>query len=98
MPDNQSKHNEEILTFFESVILRHSGETKAAYGRVIKTLGKFLSIHGLSLASLTETMAMDWAVELLRKGLSPKNVRKYVDILASLVNSAAHVGLLPPLR
>lgn len=96
MADTQDYTNESILDFFKSGIQTQSAETQSAYGRVIKAMGAFLSGHDLHLADISETMVVDWVVELLRSGLSPKNVKKYVDILGSLLNSGMKAGILPP--
>lgn len=95
MVDSQIDMNRRALDFFGSVILQHGSETQAAYGRVIKSIGHFLSVHDLVISDLSETMAIDWVVELLRDGLSAKNVKKYLDILASLYNKGVTERLLP---
>lgn len=94
MIEPQNDINQTAVDFFKSAILGQSGETQAAYGRVIKSFYTFLSAHGLIISDLSEAMVTDWAIELLRNGLSPKNVRKYTDILASLVNSATKAGII----
>lgn len=94
MPEKQGNSTSGVLYFFRSAVAGRSGETRAAYGRVVKSFEGFLASQGLEITYIPETAVTDWAVELLRSGLAPKTVAKYADILAALSNAAVKAGVL----
>lgn len=84
MSDNKIHTHSEILAIFQSRISELSAETAIKYRRTLSEFDCFLAAHKLSLATLTESSISDWAVELMRQGLSRATVVQRLNILSSL--------------
>lgn len=70
-------------------------ETAAKYRRTLSDLDGFLSAHRLSLSDISDVMVADWCAGLLMQGLAKTTVVRHLNILNSLLRSAAKEGLLP---
>ncbi len=88
--------NREIFDFFRSRLTGLSMESACKYRRTISEFDCFLAGHSLSVQELSTTMMGDWATELLRQGLSESTVIRHLNIVNSLVRSAAQKGFMLP--
>jgi len=89
VPANKRYTNREYFEFFQSRLSGLGAESVLKYRRTLSELDCFLTGHRLELADLSEVMAADWATELLRQGLAKSTVIRHLNILSSLVKSAA---------
>lgn len=96
MQSTQDKYisNRELIRFFQSRLTSLSAETANKYARVISDIDIFLTGHHLRLVDMSETMACDWAYDLLRGGLAKSTVVRHLNILNSLLNTAVKRGVL----
>lgn len=96
MPDSKQSDNHQLFTFFRSRIRKLGAESAAKYRRTLTELDCFLTGHSLRLCKLSDAMAADWCIDLLRGGLSKTTVVRHLNILSSLLRSAAKAGLAEP--
>lgn len=94
MSDNKIHTHSEILAIFQSRISELSAETAIKYRRTLSEFDCFLAAHKLSLVTLTECSISDWAVELMRQGLSRATIVQRLNILSSLFKTPSLSGAI----
>ena len=96
MGEVQQISNREMFEFFESSLVGLAADTILKYRRTVAELRLFLSIHNLRISEINDTIVADWATSLLGQGLALTTVIRHLNILGSLLGSAAKKNLISP--